>query len=79
MKLAYKGGIRDLTDLEALKRVEYKWQLYKAKERGRIHRIKEDEWEPVSISDRINLLNIPLRLDPLIYAPALFFKTLFPS
>ena len=50
MKLAYKGGLRDVTDPEMLKRVKYKWKLYEAPEQGRIHRIAEDDWKPVSMS-----------------------------
>lgn len=48
MKLAYKGGIRGLSDPEVLKRVKYRWELYQAPERGRIHRIQEEQWKPVS-------------------------------
>ena len=51
VKLAYKGGIRGLSDPEVLKRVKYKWELYQAPERGRIHRIQEERWQPVSVSN----------------------------
>lgn len=41
------GGIRDVTDPEVLKRVVYKWKLYEAPERGRLFRIRENQWTPV--------------------------------
>lgn len=56
VKLAYSGGIRGLDDPEVLKRVTYQWKLYEAPERGRLNRIRNDEWKPVSTADYFAIL-----------------------
>lgn len=36
-----------MTDPESLKRVEYEWKLFEAKEIGRLRRINEHSWKEV--------------------------------
>lgn len=45
--MAYKGEIKDLYDLEKLKRVKYEWKLLAATEIGALKRINEKNWKEV--------------------------------